>query len=307
MILICDLGLSVYRQYTLGKKLSDKDDFSAYNTRISPFGEGYNLSRLLAAFGQGHSLLGFSDGPVEENLRKDLNLDLVDLNLISIKDKSSEFLYLNFPDKKIKILDKETKISRDEIVEFYSTYKEGLNLNELICLVGDKPTNLPGDLTFNIGDLSHKWGRKIFLAVNDKTYFDILETRPFAIILNKRILEDLTNLSLDFENEIIKACNYLLDKGIAHIIIDNNENGLIILNKDHVHKLSLKDKKKQVNISHGGVLGGFILSLVRDYDIKTLCKLTYACGLVDYFEDEIETSHIKSLMKDIDLFSFNNI
>ena len=164
-------------------------------------------------------------------------------------------------------------------------------------------------MVFNIVDLSAKWGRKMLLAVKDKSFLNALDAVPYTLILSKKVLEDITNLSLDFENEIIKACRYLFDKGIKHIIIDNTENGLIILNEEYGYRLSVAFEDKDRRLSYAGVLGGFALSINRRYDMETLCKLSYACGLVnfEYFDMEFGATDIKALMKTIELTRFNNI
>lgn len=309
MILICDLGLSLKKQFKLSEKMADKKDFVAENSLTRPIGQGYDLARVLLAFGETSSLLGFYGGHVGDSIKNNLIDNGINSNLIMIKEKSAEHISLDFLDKTINIVDPQPKITREEIVKFYSECKEGLNLNELVCLVGDHPDNIPDDMLFNIVDLSSKWGRKMFLGVKEKTFQGAIEGVPYTLILNKNILEDITNLSLDFENEIIKACIYLFDKGIKNIIIDNNEKGLIVLDEECVYRLSLPLEYSNRNLSYGGFLGGFALSISRNYDMETLCKLSYACGLLNFenFTSDLEATDIKALMKIIDLTKYNNI
>jgi len=309
LILICDLGLSLKKQFIFLEKTTNKNDFLADNSLITPIGEGFNMARVLLSFGEDHTLLGFSGGIVGENIRYILNDSLINLNLIPIKEKSSEQVNLDFLDNKINIRDRQPKISREEVANFYTEYKEGLNLSEVICLVGEHPFNIPEDMAYNIVDLSIKWGRQILLAVKDKSFQNAIEASPYVLMISKSILEDITNLSLDFETEIIKACRYLFDKGIKHIIIDNNEKGLIILNEEYGYRVSVPFKYGKGELSYGGLLGGLALAMSRNYDMETVCKLSYACGLVN-FEDknlELEVTDIKALMKEIELARFNNI
>ncbi len=311
MILICDLGLSLKRQFIISKKIADKIDFVADNSLTTTMGEGHDLARVLLSFGEAHLLLGFSGASIGMNIEDNLRNSLSNLNLIPIREKSSEQIFIDFLDKKISIRDKQPKITRDEIAKFYSEYKEGLNLYELICLVGEHPLNIPDDMLYNIVDLSKKWGRRLFLGVKDRSFENAIDAGPYVLMLNKSILEGITNLSLDFENEIIKACRYLFDKDIKHIIIDNNENGLIILNEKYGYRLSAPVKYRNEGLSYGGVLGGYALSINRNYEMETLCKLSYACGLVNFehlnLDVELEASDIKTLMKTIEINKFNNI
>ena len=309
MILICDLGLSLKRQFIISKKIADKSDFVADNSLTTTMGEGYDMARILLSFGETHSLLGFSGASVGVDIQNSLSDNLPNLNLIPIREKSSEQIFIDFSDKKIKIRDKQPKITRDEVMKFYSEYKEGLNLYKLICLVGEHPLNIPDDMLYNIVDLSTKWGRKLLLGVKDESFENAIDAVPYVLMLNKSILENITNLSLDFENEIIKACRYLFDIGIKHIIIDNNENGLIVLNEKYGYRLSVPFEHRNKGLSYGGALGGFALSINRNYEMETLCKLSYACGLAnfEYLDIELEASDIKALMKTIELTKFNNI
>lgn len=309
MILICDLGLSLKKYFLFSERINDKTDFVSDESLTMPLGEGYNLARVLLSFSEAHSLLGFSGASVGGDIQISLSHSLINLNLIPIKEKSSEQIVLDFDNKKIRIKDKQPKISREELQNFYSEYKEGLNTNELICLVGEYPSNIPSEMIFEMVDLSNKWGRKLFLAVKDEGFINAIEAVPYTLLINKNTLEDITNLSLNFENEIIKSCRHLLDKGIRHIIIDNNENGIIVLNDQYGYKLSVPLNYKDIKISYGAILGGFSLSMSRNYDMDTLCKLSYACGLVN-FEDlnrDLEGTDIKALMKVIESSRFNNI
>lgn len=309
MILICDLGLSLKKHFLLSENTTDKNDFLADKSVTEPMGEGYEFARILSSFGESHSFLSFIGGAAGADIQDYLRDSLTNLIFIPIKEKSSEHIFLEFLDKKIKIRDKQPKITRDEISKFYSEYKEGLNIYDLICLVGEHPLNIPDDMLYNMVDLSSKWGRRILLGVKDKSFKSAIEAVPYALMLNKSILEDITNLVLDFENEMIKACSYLFDKGIKHILIDNNENGLIILNEKFGYRLSVPSEYRIKRLSYGGVLGGFSLSINRNYDMEILCKLSYACGLVDfaYKDIELEATDIKALMKVIELTKFNNI
>lgn len=309
MILICDLGLILKKQFILSEKTSDKDNFIVDDSITTLEGEGFNLARILLSFDESHSILSFYGGHVGDNIRNSLSDSLISANLIPIREKSSEHIFLDFSDKRIKIRDKQPKVTREEIARFYSEYKEGLNLNELICLIGEHPLNTPDDMLYNIVDLAEQWGRRLLLGVKDKSFKNAIEAVPFVLMLNKSILEDLTNLSLEYENEIIKACRYLFDKGIKHIIIDNNEKGLIVLNEEFIYKLSAPFEYRDKDLSYGGSLGGFALAINKKYDMETLCKLSYACGLMDfeYPNLRLEVADIKALMKTIEFNKFNNV
>ena len=116
-------------------------------------------------------------------------------------------------------------------------------------------------------------------------------------------LEDLTNLQLNYENEIIKAANYILGKGIKLVIIDLNEKGSIVLNQERGYRLELNNLDiKSLNIDQGYILAGYAFGMEKDYDLEMTMKLgqafRIAYGLAENIDD-IDMSDIKKIMGNI--------
>lgn len=310
MILSIDLNPVLNKWLKIDEELYENSFFNT-NSRYMMMGDGGTyLSIVLSLMNEYSMLTGFSGGSNGNYIRHLLKEVGVQEYLVEIVANSSEKLVLNFTDKNIEISQEGVEISRDEIVEFYKELKEGLNNCEIVCLSGSYPSNMPDEMPLDIIIVAKEWGRNIFVAPEISVLAKVVDQSPDLILLDKEGLEKITNLQLDFEGEIIRACQYLFQNDIQYVLVDMYSNGFLIMNKKNGYSLnSGKFKDDNTKLNYSAVLAGFSTGFKRKYDFETTARLAYACGLLDFksHNGNLDMTDIKELMNQIDVRSFHNL
>lgn len=305
-----DLNPILNKWLKIDDDLYDESFFKTKSRYMMMEDGGTYLSIVLSIVNETSILTGFCGGSNGSHIRNLLKKVGVQDHLVEISVNSSEKLILDFKDKNIVVSQDGIEISRDEIAEFYKELKEGLNNSEIICLSGTYPSNMPDEMPVDIVVFAKKWGRKIFVAPEISVLGRVVDQAPDLILLDKEGLEVLTNLQLDFEGETIRACQYLFHNGIKYVLVDMYNNGFLIMDKKNGYSLNIEKKKdNNTKLNYGAVLAGFSTGFKRNYDFETTAKLSYACGLLDFNNNNgnIDMTDIKELMNQINIRSFHNL
>lgn len=310
MILSVDLNPTIRRRFYI-KDLYGEGSYIHCNRKfIYPHGAGVELALIAQLLGLEVKLTGFIGGLNGDSIKTLLGDSDLYHEFIAIKDNSSEVVDISSNDGIISIKESPPKVSKEDVNDFYKAYKENLNLYPNIAIVGETPSNLDDDVMYELALMGKRWGRRVYIGYNHHFNQNILEASPFMCILSVKDLEELTKLELQYESEIIKATQYILDKDINLVVVDMGLRGVLVLDKDKGYSLTIPpfDQKKKT-LNYGQMIAGFILGFERDYEMEIVVKLAQACGSIHCYNygDDIEMSDIKSLMNRIGVRVFNNI
>lgn len=307
MIFTIDLNPILKRKYILSYT-ETSDNFDAKDVIIGPGGEAIELSYLLHGLNEEVFLSGFLGGINGEYIRKTLDDIGIANDYLFVKDETADSIIISLKNNEIKIKGKMPRITREDIVGFYELFNKNISRADILCCLGDSPNNVSKESFYNFISLANRYGKKSLLRAHEDELKIALDASPYLVMINKTDLEYLTKLKLDYEYEIIKAAQYILDKEVSLIPIDLGRKGSIVLTKDHIYRVDIeKLELSNVNINYGYMLGGYALALSRNYDLEMMLKLGQACGMVNNFTDweTFDMSDIKRIMNDIDVNIFN--
>ncbi len=307
LILTIDLNPILKRKYFLGSTKLELNNKSN-DLIIGPGGEGIELAYLLHGLNEEVFLSGFLGGINGEYIKHSLNEIGISNDYLNIKDETTDSIILSLNNGEINIKGKEPRITREEIVGFYELFNRNIFNANILCCIGDLQSNIPKEIFNYFISFGNRYGKKALLRARGEELNIAIEAAPYLVLINRDDLEYLTKLKLDYEYEIIKAGQFILDKGVSIVAIDMGKKGSIALTKDHIYRIDIeKLALKDVSINYGYMLGGYALALSRKYDFEMMFKLGQACGIVNSFRDRdtFDMSDIKRIMNDIEINIFN--
>lgn len=303
MILTIDLNPVLEKTYYM-EKLLPKVETEAEKAIYKSGGPGINCAQALNKFNLDAYSIGFLGGLSGKYIINNLRDQGINCNFIQIKDETKTSISLVENNMFLsKITEPSPRVTREELGSFYELYKNTISDCDIVCGLGSLPTGTPEEIYFDLISLSNSMNKAFLLETTGLELKYGIEAKPYMVKLNLHELENLTHLKLNFENEIIKAANYILEKGIELVVIDLNEKGSIVLNKDRGYRLELNNlPDKLLNTDSGYMLAGYALGVDKDYDMEVTMKLgqafRVAYGLAENIND-IDMSDIKRIMGNI--------
>lgn len=207
-----------------------------------------------------------------------------------------------------KIIEESPRITREEKGLFYDFYDKILDKFDLVLGQGNLPIGLPDDFYFDLISMANRNNKKFILEARGKELKYGLLANPFMVKLKKDDLEYLSNLHLDFENEIIKVGHSIIEQGIELVAIDLDEKGSIILTKDKGYRLELGDGIDSIGEDNGYMVAGFAFGLYKKHDLETIMKLGQGARLAYGLEkdmERIDMSDVKKYMSRIEIYPIN--
>lgn len=303
MILSIDLNPLLKKKYVF-------DEFGKFNyakeSSSLPGGEGIELAYLLKGLNMEVRLSGFLGGVNGSYIHKILSESSIMHDYTSIKDENAEYIILSTKDEDIIINGKAPKITREDMSGFLEKYNKLLESSSIICCSGDHYGNTPSEIYYDIVANANLANKKTLISLKGDNLRYGLEASPFLVIVEKEDLEDLTRLTLDYEYEIIKAGNYLMEKRVKIAVITIDDSRSIVLTPDNVYRVDVENREKDGHINYGYLLAGFTFALDRGYDYELMIKLGQACGMINFFDyDFLDMSHIKRIIGKINVSKFN--
>lgn len=309
MILTIDLNPSTDRKYILDS-ISLNEENRAKSLVHLPGGNGVTIARLLNIFNENTFITGFLGGTNGEYYHKKLAEVGIMHDFIPIKDETRASVKLvDNSGNMTTISESGPRITREELVGFYELYSKLILDSSIICASGSLPLGVSNDIFFDLIVMSNKKERMFILDVSSEELANGIDASPYMVIINKAELENLVNLNLNFENEIIKAGRYILDKGVKLVAINLYEKGMIVLGQEKGYRLEINNLGTAINKKcNSGIMSGIVLGINRNYDFEMTLKLGQAFG-IEYGKkldiSNIEMSDIKRLMGEVEIYEIN--
>lgn len=309
MILTLDLNPRMDRRYALDKIHIGKDT-KAKSLIYSPGGNGMVATNLLHTFNERSFMTGFLGGVSGESFHKKLTEMSIMHEFVSIKEETATNIQIVDENKNYTTISEDgPRITREEVVSFYELYSSLIENANIICGLGELfPLGTPKDIFFNLILMANKKNKKFILDISGEELSHGLDASPYMVIMRQSELEDITKLSLTFENEIIKAGRYILDKGIEFVIIDLKSKGSIVLGQEKGYRIEVPYYDRINGKNNKVMSSGFALGIHRNYDIEMTLKLGQAFDIAaNSISDimEVEMSDIKRIMSEIEVYPIN--
>ena len=310
MILTIDLNPAIYGRY-LVDKIPSKGNVDAESLFYGPGGNGIKIARLLDIFNEDTLITGFLGGISGEFYHRKLVESGIGHRSISIKDEIRSCVKLIDKDEnKITISGNEPRVTREEMVQFYELYSETIDDCNIIIGSGTLPQGIDTDIYFDLINLANRKEKIFILDGVGEELLKGIDASPYIVIISKEELENLVNLNLNFENEIIKAGKFVLDKGVKILVINLYEKGIIVLETSTGYRLDFPKVDVDMDeLDNAGIVAGLALGISRKYDFEMTLKLSQAFSVVYAMEEDInklEMSDVKRFMGEIDIYPINH-
>lgn len=309
MILSIDLNPVLKRKYfkldEVKPNLKIAEDY-----RYDPGGEAIELAYLLSSLNENVMLGGLLGGMSGQYIKDCLNDDNVDHLFFTIKDETSEHLIFSTANEKNHIKTRVPRITMDEVNRFLDLYKELVIGASTVCLFGQLSNLSFKDIYYNMTLINNRFKKKTLMALDSVEELEYaLEAKPNVVLIEKDQLEQLTNLSLDYQYEIKRAGKYILEKGLELVLIPAKDGSSIVLTKDKIYGIEYENPKVSIDIDihRGHMLGGLAFAMERQYDLEMILKLGQACGISESIigKNQADMSDIKKIMGKVKINSFN--
>lgn len=305
MILTIDLNPTLDRNYILDKVHLGKDN-NTKSFSYSPGGKAFVASMLLDTFNENSFITGFLGGINGEFFHKKLSEMKIAHEFVPIKEETRTVIRLKDEENYTTISEEGPRVTREEVVSFYELYSRLIENSNIICGLGSLlPQGVPKDIYFDLITLANKRSKKFILNVSSDELFYGIDAIPYMVILNQMELEDLIKISLHFENEIIKAGRYILDRGVEFAVIDLQKRGCLVLGQERGYRVEIPYSSTMDNTDHSSMAAGFALGINRNYDLEMTIRLGQSFKIASNSEPDImriEASDIKRLMSQIEIY-----
>lgn len=305
MILTITLNPSIDKRYNIEDFQKDKI-FRVNDYEYTVGGKGLNVTKVIKSFSErvkATGLLGGSGGKFIEDGLNEMNIDH---NFVSIDGETRSCLAILSKDgSQTEILEKGPFISAEELNSFNNLYDKLSNEVNIICASGSLPSGLPNDMYKDMILLGKKRGKKFILDTSGEALKCGIEAGPYLVKPNKEELEKLSGISIRNESDIIKASEYLLDKGIKIIVVSLGKDGAMVFEEDSIYKVRIPKIKAVNSVGSGdSMIAGFAISLSRGYDFQKMLRLGAACGTANAMESQtgkVDIENVNKVMKEIEV------
>ena len=307
MNLIVDMNPYLKREYEVEKFIKNKD-LDAISSDISIEGMAKEILKLHDILGAKYgylTLLGGESGFLYENILKE---SVENIEIVKTKDEIRELIKINAEEDFLKVFTKRPRITMEEEQEFYSTYMEKIDDAEITIINDDLKEKEDSEKLKNLSNISYKKGKKIAIVPNSGNIEEIIDSNPFLIILDKNTLESYLNCELDFEWEINKAINSILNKKASEIIFINNKDEISLYKSSGIQRAIFK-KENKFELDKTRAITGYSIGIEKNYDKEMCLQVALACGKLsaEDLKEKTDASRIKELMKFIEIERYNAV
>ena len=309
MILTIDLNPTTDRKYILDNISLNKENKVKSLVHL-PGGNGVTIARLLNVFNEDTFITGFLGGTNGEYYHRRLADVGIMHDFVQIKDETRTTVKLIDDDGNNTLISESgPRITREELVGFYELYSNLTLKSNIICATGSIPPGVSSDIFFNLIVMANKKEKLFILDVIGEELNQAIDASPYMVVVSKEELENLINLNLNFENEIIKAGKYILDKGVKLVVINLHNKGIMVLGQENGYRIEITNIETDMNKKdNSGIVAGMILGMNRNYDFEMTLKLGQAFSIAYNKESDINTiemSDVKKMMGEIEIYEIN--
>ena len=228
-------------------------------------------SKLFAALGDDI----FGKIILEDCIKNNIDIN----NILTIKDASSGvFMQIldNKNDMHMALCD--MSINKNITVNYL---KKNENILKKAKIIFFDPS-LPLD---SIEYLINTFGEKIYLDPLSDEYAKKIKpyiNKIFALKPNKTELEILSDIKVNNEDDLNKACQIIIDKGVKKLYVTLGENGAIFYSKEKIIRKQFKSVENMVNASGAGdsFFATIIYGNINNLNENESLEMALAAGII---------------------------
>lgn len=312
MFLTLDLNPYIEKKHIVDN-IDINENIKIKNTIYSPGAKGIISSLVLNMFNEKSFLTGFLGGLNGEYYHKELlELDIPH-DFVSIREETRSKTAIEDEVNYINMYEESPRITREDIIRFFELYSKLIEKTNIIYgLSNVLPLGMPEDIYYDLINLAKRRDKRFILNAKSLELKNGIEAIPYMVILDKKQLEYILNVKLEFQNEIIKGSKYLLDRGIEFVVVDISNEETLVLTQDNGYRVELIDREVLENdTGENGlysIASGFGLGISRQYSMDMTLRLVQSIKTVTNLQKNIyniEINHIKRLMGEVEISTIN--
>lgn len=208
--------------------LGTKKDFS---------GKGINTSIVLNNFGLKNISAGLGFSKDYMQLQSFLSKENIEPRLLEIPGE----LRIN-----VKIFDASDKVmsefnDKGTFVEdhYQDMFLEEMNsmfeMADILILSGSVPPGISRKIYKILAQKANEKGVKVIVDACGDLLTEALESKPFLIKPNQSELKLTLNMPTETVEEIIKAANFVIEKGVKYVCVSRGDKGAVLVSKEAVY------------------------------------------------------------------------
>lgn len=252
-----------------------RSDYEAYEAG----GKGVNVSIVLNNFRIPNVALGFLGGFTKDYYLRQLSkYPNIQPLFTSIKDNTRINLKIMDQENETDINAKGPYISDDEFNKF-KTRLSNIYAGDIFVLSGNIEEEIKDRMIELVHELSND-GIKVIID-SDKSFLDrCLDTKLFAVKLNKHNVEDRNNL--------VEYCKELINKNVEYVLYSASKDNSFLFSKDEAYTCdSLMGSLVEVTGTSDSMLAGFLYGVIRGAEPIESFKYANAASLATSMSNDL--------------------
>ena len=251
-------------------------------------------SKLLAALGDDI----FGKIILEDCIKNDIDIN----NILTIKDASSG-VFMQILDNKndMHMAFCDMSINKNITVNYLKKNENILKKAKIIFFDPSLPLE-------SIEYLINTFGEKIYLDPLSDEYAKKIKpyiNKIFALKPNKTELEILSDIKINNEDDLNRACQIIINKGVKKLYVTLGENGAIFYSKEKIIRKQFKTVENMVNASGAGdsFFAAIIYGNINNLNENESLELALAAGIItikskETISSELSIENLKNIVKE---------
>ncbi len=243
-------------------------------------GKGINVSRQLNKIGIKNTALTFLGGQNGKLLRRTLENEGINFNVVSIKSET-RYAAVTIDESKNQLtsyFSPNSEISKKEVDEFVEKMDKAIQNSSIVIFAGSAPTDYTAKIFIEGIKLANKHDKISLLDTYGNHLEECIKLSPFAVHNNKSEIENSLGQKLERENDFHKSLNFFYESGIKMAFITDGENPVFASKFDFHYKVEPPKINFLNSLGSGdafmsGIIYGLDQSLVYDDFLKLAVAL----------------------------------
>ena len=248
-----------------------------------PGGKGINVSRFMQRNGKETLAMGLVAGSAGDWIKDQLDLLEIPHRFTQVpgETRTNEKVVSLDTGSTTDINEKGPLVMSDTLEDFLLTFKLALKPNHWIVIAGSLPKGVPANFYTKLVNTAKQAGAKVALDINGELLKANEAAVPNFIKPNKEELETLTGKQLTTAEDIQKAVQPLLEKGIERVCVSMGGDGSLFIDKDQM--IRVKVPKVQVLSTVGAgdsLVAGYVYAMDQGLPLEDCVKIASAASVI---------------------------
>jgi 1-phosphofructokinase len=254
-----------------------------HSVRMDAGGKGINVAKVLKRFSAEVAAWGLTAGYAGRFLSQKLN----ELGIPSFFLEAEGETRTN-----LKVVDESTRettelnepgptITPEVLKQFEDRFDRELPQASLVVLAGSLPPGVPPDYYGRLIEIAGRRGVKVILDADGDALAHGIEAVPYAIKPNIHELEKLCGRTLSSDEDVIRAADPLLAKGIRYVVVSMGGRGSLLLSKEERIRAAPFPIEPQSTVGAGdSMVAAMAFCILQGISLEQTARWATAAGTI---------------------------